>query len=181
MECGDCPYDFYPGERLVVHSTNIYWALLLNARLFHTSLGFPGFSEGKESACNVGDVGSIPGSGRAPGKGMATPVFLTREFHGQRTLAGYSPWGCKEFDTTEQLTLQALVYSFTFIKWLNKISKISPLLDLQEKTCKSVGKFRLRSPSINISFVAGICYLAQETESKSMPSFHFYDMIHSFA
>ena len=39
-------------------------------------------------------------------KGMATtPVFLPGEFHGQRSLAGYSPWGCKELDTTEQLTL----------------------------------------------------------------------------
>ena len=33
------------------------------------------------------------------------PVFLTREFHGQRSLAGYSPWGCKDSDMTEQLTL----------------------------------------------------------------------------
>ena len=35
-------------------------------------------------------------------KGMVTPpVFLTGEFHGQMRLAGYSPWGCKELDTTE--------------------------------------------------------------------------------
>ena len=39
-------------------------------------------------------------------KRMAThPVFLPGEFHGQRSLVGYSPWGCKELDTTEQLTL----------------------------------------------------------------------------
>ena len=38
--------------------------------------------------------------------GMATtPVFLPGEFHGQRNLAGYSPWGRKESDTTERLTL----------------------------------------------------------------------------
>ena len=36
------------------------------------SWGFPGSSEGKESACNAGDQGSIPGSGRSPGEGMAT-------------------------------------------------------------------------------------------------------------
>ena len=36
---------------------------------------------------------------------MATiPVFLPGEFHGQRSLVGYSPWGCKELDMTEQLT-----------------------------------------------------------------------------
>ena len=38
-------------------------------------------------------------------KWQPTPVFLPGEFHGQRSLAGYSPWGCKESDTTEQLTL----------------------------------------------------------------------------
>ena len=39
-------------------------------------------------------------------KGMApTLVFLPGEFQGQRSLAGYSPWGYKELDTTEQLTL----------------------------------------------------------------------------
>ena len=34
-----------------------------------------------------------------------TPVFWPGEFHGQRSLAGYSPWGRKESDTTEQLSL----------------------------------------------------------------------------
>ena len=39
-------------------------------------------------------------------KGMATtPVFLPGESHGQRSLAGYSPWGCKELERTERLTL----------------------------------------------------------------------------
>ena len=36
---------------------------------------------------------------------LPTPVFLPGEFHGQRSLAGYCPWGCKELDTTEQLIL----------------------------------------------------------------------------
>ena len=40
-------------------------------------------------------------------KGMATtPVFLPGEFHRQRNLVGYSPWGCKELDTTEQMSTQ---------------------------------------------------------------------------
>ena len=34
-------------------------------------------------------------------KWQPTPVFLPGEFHGQKSLAGYSPWGCKELDTTE--------------------------------------------------------------------------------
>ena len=40
---------------------------------------------------------------------LPTPVFLSREFHGQRTLAGYNPWGRKESDRTEQLTLHTEV------------------------------------------------------------------------
>ena len=44
--------------------------------------------DGKKYACNVGDLGSIPESGRFPGEGndYPTPVFLLGEFHGQRSL-----------------------------------------------------------------------------------------------
>ena len=68
-------------------------------------MGFLGALDGKESASNIGDPASIPGSGRSPGEGdgFSTPVFLPGEFHGQRSLASYSPWGHKEVDTTEQL------------------------------------------------------------------------------
>ena len=53
------------------------------------SMGFPGGSDGKESACKAGDLGSIPGLGRSPGEGNGNPslVFLPGEFHGQRLLA----------------------------------------------------------------------------------------------
>ena len=37
-------------------------------------MGFPGGSDGKESACNAGDPGSIPGSGRSPGEGNGNPL-----------------------------------------------------------------------------------------------------------
>ena len=37
-------------------------------------MGFPGGSAGKESACNVGDLGSITGSGRCPGEGIGSPL-----------------------------------------------------------------------------------------------------------
>ena len=46
-------------------------------------------------------------------------VFLPGEFHGQRSLAGYSPWGCKVLDTTERLTL-SLSYTHTQIFGLPK-------------------------------------------------------------
>ena len=49
------------------------------------------------------DMGLIPGSGRSPGggNGNLTLVFLPGESHGQRSLAGYSPWDCRELDTTK--------------------------------------------------------------------------------
>ena len=66
--------------------------------------GLPRWPSGKESACNVrdiGDVGSIPGSGRSPGgEWQFTPVFLPGGSHGQSGLKGYSSWGSKEFDMT---------------------------------------------------------------------------------
>ena len=37
-------------------------------------MGFPGGSAGKESACNAGDLGSIPGLGRSPGEGKGSPL-----------------------------------------------------------------------------------------------------------
>ena len=51
------------------------------------SLGFPGGAEVKVSACNVGDLGLIPGSGILE---QPTPVFLPGESHGWRSLVGYS-------------------------------------------------------------------------------------------
>ena len=59
----------------------------------------------KNLPANAGDPGSIPGLGRFPGERngypLPTPVFLLGEFHGQRSLAGYSPWGHKESDMTQ--------------------------------------------------------------------------------
>ena len=54
--------------------------------------GFPHSLVGKEPACNTGDLGSNPGSGRSPGKRMDThSVFLPGKSHGQSSLVGYSP------------------------------------------------------------------------------------------
>ena len=69
------------------------------------SLDFPGGSDSNGFACNAGDPGSVPGSGRSPGEGKGSPVFLPGRFHGQRSLVSYSPWGPKESDTTERLSL----------------------------------------------------------------------------
>ena len=72
-------------------------------------LGFPGGSDGKESACNAGDLDSIPGrEGPLEKEWLPTPVFLPGEFHRQKSLAGYSPWGGQESDMTEQLSRSLL-------------------------------------------------------------------------
>ena len=66
-------------------------------------MGFPGGSDGEESACNTEDKSFIPGSGRFPWRRawLFTAVFMPGEFNGQRSLGGYSPWRHKELDDTE--------------------------------------------------------------------------------
>ena len=71
-----------------------------------TKRGFPGGSGGKESACNEGDLGLIPGLGRSLGgrHGSTLQYSCLENPHRERSLTGYSPWGCKESDTTERLS-----------------------------------------------------------------------------
>ena len=79
-----------------------YWSGILDDPI-SVFLGYPGSSGGKESACNVGDLGLIPGLGRSPGGGNGNPL----QYSGlenpcrQRNLAGYSPWDHKELDMAE--------------------------------------------------------------------------------
>ena len=75
---------------------------------------FPGGSESKDFACNAGNQGSIPVSGRSPGEGNGHPLhyFLPGKSHWQRVLAGDSPWGRKELDTTEQLSEYIYIYIY---------------------------------------------------------------------
>ena len=70
---------------------------------------FPGGSDGKEFSCNAGDMSSVPGLGRPPGGRHGSPLQCSylENPHGQRSLVGYSPWGCKESDMTEQLRMPA--------------------------------------------------------------------------
>ena len=60
-------------------------------------MGFSSGSIGKESMCNAGGLGSIPGLGRFPGGGQCNPLQYSclENAHGQKSLAGYSAWGCR--------------------------------------------------------------------------------------
>jgi len=77
----------------------IFW-ILIPYQMYDLQ-GFPGGSDGKASACNGGDQGSIPGSGRSPGEGNGNPLQHS-------CLENPSPWGCKESDTTERLHFTSL-------------------------------------------------------------------------
>ena len=95
---------------------------------------------------NLPAMGSItrfnPWVGKIPQRSerLPTPVFLHREFHGQRSLVGYSPWLCKESDTTEQLSLQLPCVNITFFKF-----KLLKFIYFDVLSCES-------DPKINVFF-----------------------------
>ena len=74
---------------------------------FNVNMGFPGGSDAKECACSAGDLGSIPLSERSPGEG--NDYSLQYSCLGNPIDRGAwratAHWGCKELDTTEQLTI----------------------------------------------------------------------------
>ena len=72
-----------------------------NICCFFNYLGFSGGSDGKVSPCNVGDQGSIPGSGRFPGEGNGNPLQYSCLENSMDGRTWWSPWGCKESDMTE--------------------------------------------------------------------------------
>ena len=88
--------------------------------------GFPGGSEVKASACNVGDPGSIPRLGRFLGGGHGNPLQYSclENPLGQRSLAGYGPWGHKESDMTKHkhkhiAISNYLIYLFAYLPSLH--------------------------------------------------------------
>ena len=95
------------GENNILHWCSLLW--------------LPGWLSSKESACNAGDMGSIPGLERSPGEGNGNSVFLLGKSHGQRSLAGYSQWGYKRIGdnlTTKQQQCQHIhicIYTHTYI------------------------------------------------------------------
>ena len=63
----------------------------LKAEFQRIARSFPGGSNGKESDCNAGDLGLIPGFGRSPGEGNGYPLQYTCLENSQRSLESYSP------------------------------------------------------------------------------------------
>ena len=86
------------------------WPDLLKGWSYGPAMGFPGGASGKEpmSQCRRRKRCRFdPWVGKIPWRRawQPTPVFLPRESHGQRSLVGYSPWGHKELNTTERLSM----------------------------------------------------------------------------
>ena len=82
----------------------------------------------KNLPAKAGDSGSIPW--------QPTPVFLPGESHGQRSLAGYSPWGHKELGTTEKLTYTQVIKS---LQWRMSRSEIRNFcLICLENVCSAI-------------------------------------------
>ena len=94
-------------------------AWMFNISVLSNSLGPHGLQPrlpkcfiGKEPPANAGDTGdvdSIPGLVRSPGEETGNPLQYSClvKSHGQRSLVDYNPWGRKELDTTDQLSMQA--------------------------------------------------------------------------
>ena len=119
---------------------------------------FPGGSEGKTSAYNAGDPGSIPGSGRSAGEGNGNPLQYSclGKFHRQRNLGGHSPWGCKRVrrdlaTKQQQITclpaclscanqlIQGLYPQLPSYLTLTHQSNISPTLNHVRSKCQLTG------------------------------------------
>ena len=86
-------------------------------------------TDGKESTCYAEDLGLIPGSGRSPGEGNGNPFKYSclEKSMDRGSWKGYSPWGHKESQTTEQLTL-SLIWEVYEQKFIMDIA--SPFLDM---------------------------------------------------
>ena len=78
-------------------------------------LGFPVAQTVKNPPAMQGDLGLILGLGRSPGGGHGSPLQYSclENAHGQRSLEGYCPWGCKESDRAERLSTAQYIYVST--------------------------------------------------------------------
>ena len=81
-----------------MNAINLYESL-------HQEMDFPAGSGGKEFSYHAGDLGLTPGLGSSPGGGHGNLLkyYCLENPHGQRSLAGYGPWGRKSWTQTERL------------------------------------------------------------------------------
>ena len=116
----------------ILQARRLEWLPCLSPGIFPTQESNPGLLHSRQILYHLSHQGNFPGgtSGKEPTcqcrrqkrqrfnpwvrkipwrrEWQPTPAFLPGEFHGQRSLVRYSPWGCKELNTTEQLTQKLL-------------------------------------------------------------------------
>ena len=162
--------DFFLKKKSRFQFCFLFWLIFSSNSIlvicFHA--GCPGGPDGKESACNAGDPGSIPGSGRFPGERNVNPLQSSCPENPMErgSLVGYRPWGCKESGMTEWQTL-----SFSVCIHNNKYSLITscqgqevpvkfhhpPLLALEMKMkvkVKSLSRVRLFATPWTVAYQA---------------------------
>ena len=84
-----------------------------------TQKGFPGGSDGKESACSAGDTGSIPGLGRSPGEGNGYPLqYSCLENPTDRGAWWATVHGVAKSRTTERLTLSLSAIKYHLVVYI---------------------------------------------------------------
>ena len=153
-------------QATLIHSTQ-KWKIFRSSTF---AIGFPGGSDGKESAC--GRPRFDPWVGKIPWRKewISTPVFLPGECHGQRSLVGYSPKSRKESDMTEQLTLSHLrweaenhiwVYAFLFQEQFCKSSSI--IFNLSRKYEEINSSQEKRFPFLEKSITTFLVFLTVAT------------------
>ena len=115
--------------------------------VFKKKEGFPGGSNDKESSCNAGDLGSIPGLGRSPGEGEGYPL----QYSGLE-----SSKGRKELDKTERLSLPSNTNNptYNFLKTYKGLSSVEVV-----NKCKFLSRPPDSLASGNISVVNSMCVL----------------------
>ena len=114
-----------------------------NNKILRVAYGFPGGSDGKESACNAGDRGSIPGLGRFPWRKEWAAHSSILAWRSPWTVAhqvplqgGHGPWGRKESDTTER-------FHFHFLSFPQSsciVHSVKNLTAVQETWVQSLGQ-----------------------------------------
>ena len=86
-----------------------------------------------------------------------TPAFLPREFHGQRSLEGYSPWGCTELDTVEALSMQET----NSVIPLNKTKTHAP----KNPLCEVVNSLSLHMSRMRLlAYTSEMCWVDSSVE-----------------
>ena len=145
-------------DLMFLHCSNngTYLKVYLGKYLKHS--GLPRWHSGKEGACQCRRCKRLRFNPWVR-KWQPTPVFLLGKFHGQRNLEDYSPWGCKESDTTE--------HAHTHTHTAGPLETISPFPYLPPSVISSVS-LRFKCNTVHLYLMHSIVLVDQiEFESNS--------------